>query len=95
LNPAAFALPAPFTFGDSPRLFSQVRSFGLREWDTALLKRFHFTDRVSLGLKAEFFNVLNNVNFGAPVTDLQNPSFGQIFSAGNPRTGQVSGTIFW
>jgi len=95
LNPAAFALPAPFTFGDSPRLFSQVRSFGLREWDTALLKRFHFTDRVSLGLKAEFFNVLNDVNFGAPVTDLQNPSFGGIFSAGNPRTGQVSGTIFW
>lgn len=95
LNPAAFALPAPFTFGDSPRLFSQIRSFGLREWDAALLKRFHFTDRVSFGLKGEFFNVLNNVNFGAPVTDLQNPSFGHIFSAGNPRTGQVSGTIFW
>jgi len=95
LNPAAFALPAPFSFGDAPRLFSQIRSFGLREWDAALLKKFRFTDRLSLGLKAEFFNVLNGVNFGAPVTDLQNPSFGHIFSAGNPRTGQVSGTFFF
>jgi hypothetical protein len=95
LNPAAFAAPAPFTFGNSPRLFSQIRSFGIQDWDTALMKRVLFTERVNLLLKAEFFNVLNQVNFGAPVTDINNPSFGQIFSAGNPRAGQVSLTLSW
>lgn len=95
LNPAAFAAPPSFSFGNSPRLFSQIRSFGLREWDIALIKQFPLTERVNLGLKGEFFNVLNNVNFGAPVTDINDPSFGRIFSAGAPRTGQVSATISW
>ncbi len=93
LNPSAFAAPPPFAFGNSPRLFSQIRSFGTEEWDTALMKKVLFTERVGLVLKGEFFNVLNQVNFGAPVTDINNPSFGYIFSAGNPRIGQVSLTL--
>jgi outer membrane receptor protein involved in Fe transport len=95
LNPAAFAPPAPFTFGNSPRLFSQIRTFGLREWDVALRKRIPITEHVDFGIKMEFFNFLNTVNFGSPVTDINNPSFGRIFSAGAPRTGQLSGTISW
>lgn len=95
LNPAAFAAPPPFSFGNAPRLFSQIRTFGLREWDIALIKKFPLTERISLGIKGEFFNVLNGVNFGAPVTDINDPSFGRIFSAGSPRTGQVSATISW
>jgi hypothetical protein len=95
LNPAAFAVPAPFTFGDAPRLFSQVRSPGLREWDTALGKTFQITDRFGVKFKAEFFNILNIVNFGAPNSDINSPSFGQITSAGPSRTGQISATLLF
>ena len=95
LNPAAFAAPAPFTFGDAPRLFSQIRAFGTREWDAALQKSIPIYERLRFSLKAEFFNLPNVVNWGAPVTDINNPSFGQITSAGSSRTGQLSGTLYW
>jgi Carboxypeptidase regulatory-like domain len=95
LNPAAFAPPPPFAFGDAPRLFSQIRAFGLREWDIGLMKKVPITEHINFALKMEFFNFLNNVTFGAPVTDINNPSFGRISTAGPPRTGQISGTISW
>jgi hypothetical protein len=95
LNPAAFAAPAPFTFGDAPRLFNQARAFGIREWDAALQKSIPIHERLRFSLKAEFFNLPNVVNWGAPVTDINNPSFGKITTAGAARTGQLSGTLYW
>jgi len=95
LNPAAFAAPPPYTFGDAPPRIAQARAFGLRSWDAALQKSIPFSERVRLALKAEFFNVLNITNLGAPVTDINSPSFGYIFSAGPTRTGQVSATVYW
>ena len=95
LNLAAFAAPAPFTFGNAPRLFSQFRAFGTEEWDAALQKVIPIHESVRFALKVEFFNLLNNVNFGAPVTDINNPGFGQITSAAAARTGQVSATLHW
>jgi hypothetical protein len=72
-----------------------VRAFGTEEWDASLMKKIPITERFAFTLKGEFFNVLNTVNFGAPVTDITNPSFGKIFSAGSPRLGQLSGTLSW
>ena len=95
LNLAAFAAPAPFTFGNAPRLFSQFRSFGTEQWDAALQKSIPIRESVRLALKIELFNLLNNVNFGVPVTDINNPGFGQITSAAAARTGQISGTLIW
>jgi hypothetical protein len=95
LNPAAFAAPAPFTFGDAPRAFSQIFDFGIEDWDVAFMKKVPITEHVNFALKMEFFNFLNNVNFGAPVEDINNPSFGKISSALPPRIGQISGTISW
>ena len=95
LNLNAFTAPPPFSFGDAGPELPNVRAFGTEEWDCALMKRIPITERLSFTLKGEFFNVLNTVNFGAPVTDINNPSFGKIFSAGNPRLGQLSGTLAW
>ncbi len=95
LNPAGFVAPPPFTFGNAPRLFSQVRAFGTREWDAALQKSIPIHESMRFSFKAEFFNLPNNVNWGAPVTDINNPSFGRITSAGSSRNGQVSGTFSW
>jgi len=95
LNPAAFAAPPPYTLGDSPPRVAQARAFGIRTLDAALQKYIPFTEHVRLGLKAEFFNFLNNTNLDAPVTDINSPSFGYIFSAKSARTGQVSATLNW
>jgi hypothetical protein len=96
INAAAFVAPAPFTYGNAPRYFDSLRSFGMRDWDAALQKEFPITERVSLRLKGEFFNVFNTVNFGAPNSDINSPSFGKITTiAGTPRNGQVAGTISW
>jgi hypothetical protein len=96
LNINAFANPAPFTFGDAPPYFNQIRGFGLRTWSVALMKKFPITERVGLSLKGEFFNVFNTVNFGAPNALVGSPSFGEITTiSGTPRNGQVSGTLTW
>jgi hypothetical protein len=95
LNIAAFAAPAPFTFGNAPRLFSQYRSFGTRQWDAVLQKSIPIYERLKLNFKAEFFNVLNIVNFGPPNTDINSPAFGQITTAAPARTGQISTTLIW
>jgi hypothetical protein len=95
LNPAAFQAPGPFTFGNAPRLFGQIRAFGLRQWDAALQKSIPIHESLRFALKAEFFNLLNVVNFQAPNTDINSPAFGQISAAGPSRTGQVSATFSW
>ena len=95
LNSAAFTAPAPFSFGNAPRLFSQVRSFGTKQWDAVLQKVIPIRESLRFSLKAEFFNLPNVVNWGPPATDINSPSFGQITSASSARTGQISGTLSW
>ena len=96
INASAFVSPPAFTFGNAPRYFDSLRSFGMRDWDVALQKKFPITERISIGLKGEFFNVLNTVNFGSPNADIQSSSFGKITTInGSPRTGQLSGTLYW
>ena len=88
-------MPAAFTFGNGPRLYSQLRSFGMINWNAVAEKKVPIKENLRFLLRAEFFNALNNVNFGAPTTDLQNLSFGKITSASAGRNGQVSLTLSW
>lgn len=48
--------------------------------DMALYKNFKIAERVSLGIGAQAFNVLNHPNFGLPDSGLGDPTFGQITS---------------
>jgi hypothetical protein len=82
-------------FGNTPRLFSQLRALGAISWNGGLLKTIPIKENVRFVLRAEFFNLLNGVNFSAPVVDRNNVAFGKITSAGSARLGQVSGTISW
>jgi hypothetical protein len=88
LNPAAFTLPAPGTFGDVQKgAFRGPRSF---DYDTGLFKNFPIRQRFNLQFRAEFFNVFNNTNFGLP-SNHANANPGAITSATNiPRTGQLA-----
>jgi hypothetical protein len=57
-------------------------------YDLALVKRIALKERYNLGFEANFFNVFNRANFGAPINTLTNPRFGQITSTlfgTNPR----------
>ena len=77
LNPAAFAVPAPFTFGNSAR--NMLFGPGQKIIDLSLLKSTNLTERIRTEFRAEVFNMPNNVNFGNPAADLTAPAnFGKI-----------------
>jgi hypothetical protein len=63
-NPAAFLLPPVGTFGNLGR--GVFTGPGLADLDVSLFKTTAITERASLQFRAEFFNVLNHTNFGAP-----------------------------
>jgi hypothetical protein len=61
INRAAFALPAPGTFGNLPRGF--VRAPGIKNVDFSMVKNWRIQERFSLQFRAEMFNAFNFVNF--------------------------------
>jgi hypothetical protein len=82
-NTAAFAAPAPNTFGNAGR----TDGYGprLMSMDLSVLKDFHFTERQRLQFRLEMLNFLNHANFALPNQQRGSPAFGQITSlvAGN------------
>jgi hypothetical protein len=81
-NPAAFAVPAPFAYGNSARnlLFGP----GFFNWDAGVFKNTALTGRVNLEFRAEFFNILNHPNFGLPASNISVPgSVGRITATSN------------
>jgi hypothetical protein len=90
-NPAAFAIPAPGTWGDLGRF--AARGPGYYEIDTALQKKFPLTEHMNLNFRAEAFNLLNHPIFADPSGSIgSNPAspsanFGRITSVLN--TGAV------
>ncbi len=76
INPAAYAMPAPNTFGNSAR--GTATSDGLQLLDLTLAKSFQVTEGSRLQLRAEFFNALNHPNFGFPNLTWNSGSFGAV-----------------
>ena len=87
-NPAAFAAPAPYTFGDSG--IGVVRGPGSHVANLSLMKKFYFRESRYLQFRWEAFNAFNNVNLGNPSTTINQGSTGKIFSAGDARVMQVA-----
>jgi len=80
-DPKAFTLPTPGTFGNASR--GAFRGPGLVNVDTSFFKKFSITERVSLQLRAEAFNLFNHSNFFYP---------NQIVFAGNSASYTYSDT---
>ncbi len=76
LSKGAFAEPAPYTFGSAGR--NIVTGPGLFQLDFGLYKNFRLAESVALQVRSEYFNALDNVNFGNPNADLDSPAFGVI-----------------
>ena len=86
LNKAAFAIPAPFTFGNESR--NDLTGPAYRDVDLNAYKDFPFTKTAHLQFRAEFFNMLNSTNYSSPASsgtnNVQNAAFGQLLSAAGP-----------
>jgi hypothetical protein len=97
LNPAAFAAPAPGTYGNLGK--NNMLGPGVFQLDVAISRTFPIGENKSLQLRAEAFNLPNHLNPANPVAALNNSSFGKIqsdisgtggLSAGDPRILQFA-----
>ena len=94
LNPAAFALAAPFTFGNAPRILDGVRGPGRNGLDMSFSKDFRTGGNTRATLRLEMINVTNTpwfVGFSTSQSQFGSSSFGQFTSQANySRLTQVS-----
>ena len=79
LNRAAFANPAPGTYGNMA--FGTIRGPEFWEWDQSIYRDFRTLEGQTLQIRAEAFNVTNSVRFAPPNMVLTNGLFGNITSA--------------
>jgi hypothetical protein len=70
INPAAFAIPDPGTWGNFPR--NELSGPSFRQIDMILAKRVHITETVNFEFRTEIFNIFNHTNFANPSTTLNN-----------------------
>jgi hypothetical protein len=82
-NPAAFAIPAPYTYGNAARFLSWLRSHGTANWDMAMSKNIPINERFRLQLRIETFNSFNRAEFGLPNANVNTPQAGTITSQVN------------
>lgn len=86
-NTAAFAANAPFTLGNAGRnILVGPHRINL---DAAAHKTFRISERVTAQLRLESFNFTNTPPLGNPNTQVGNPNFGVISSAGTQRNNQI------
>ena len=94
-NTSAFAPPAPFTYGDTPRVLSSPRGPGFASVDLSLTRDVAFSATTRMQLRAEFFNLFNRVNFNQPNANFLSGEFGQITSAGDGRRIQLGAKLYF
>ena len=82
-NTAAFAFPAPGTFGNAGR--NILDGPGFQNVNVSLMKNTALSERINLQFRAEAFNLFNHPNFNLPDNFLGSPTFGRITSARDPR----------
>ena len=70
INPAAFAAPAPGTFGNLPR--NALNGPIFRQFDLVLSKKFRINDDMNFEFRTEVFNIFNFTNFSLPASRLNN-----------------------
>jgi hypothetical protein len=64
INPAAFAITTDLRQGTLGR--NALNGFGMYQMNNAVYKTFHVTEKVSLQLRGDFFNLTNHPNFASP-----------------------------
>jgi outer membrane receptor protein involved in Fe transport len=88
-NPAAFSMPAQYTFGNAGR--NILTGPGLADWDFSLIRNLKLWESKTLQFRVEMFNIFNRPNFTLPNADWSSTSFGVIGNTVQPIAGQASG----
>jgi hypothetical protein len=87
---SAYAVPAAFTYGNSPGTAPNLRTPGVANYDASLMKKFKF-EHLTVQFRAETFNVFNRAQFSGPGTQAGSTSFGVITTQANtPRQIQLA-----
>lgn len=98
-NPQVVTMPAPFTLGTAPRLDGSVRAPGDKNASLAVFKEIPLgalREGAHLELRLETFNAFNHVQFCAPASAANFPTFGQITCQANPpRTAQLGMKLYF
>jgi hypothetical protein len=96
-NIDAFQHPGPFRFGNAAP--GVIIGPGLWTLDLSLSKDIHFTERIRLNLRGDFFNSLNHTNFDNPSVAIfpagASGTTNVIASAGDPRLIQLSARLIF
>lgn len=93
-NTAAFAVAGPWSLGNAPRYFSDLRAPGYKNWDMSIQKYFPIEERFRLQFRLDMFNAFNHTNYYSPNT-VMGPGFGTITSAWTPRQMQAALKFYW
>jgi hypothetical protein len=88
VNPAAFSIPLPGSFGNSSR--NSLSGPGLSQLDLTLAKKFHVTEKANVEFRAEIYNILNHANYANP----GNLRLQQIVPGGPSSSGLQPGQAF-
>lgn len=88
LSPAAFALPAVYTWGNESR--NDLVGPPFKEVDLSIFKDIPIKERLKLQFRSEFFNVFNHSNYSTPTNTVTSSSFGLITSAAGGRDIQFA-----
>jgi hypothetical protein len=88
VNRDAFTAPAPGAYS-ADRPASILGPSALTN-DLAVTRRVRLAEGKALQLRWEIFNVLNHVNYGAPIVSLNSANFGRITTTGDPRIMQFA-----
>jgi hypothetical protein len=89
----AFRMPAPFTYGNTPR--NILRGPGRVVTDLSLAKTVPLAGRMQFQIRAEAFNLFNRANFNNPNATFGTANFGRITSAQSMRQMQVGAKILF
>ena len=81
-NPAAYAYPALYQFGNAKR--NSLRGPGIAKLDWSLFKVFDLAERVKLETRIEAFNLMNHTNLGNPDSNFDSGTAGKIFGTSQP-----------
>jgi hypothetical protein len=79
LNPAAFAIPQPGTYGNLPR--NAFKGPNFTQFDFMVSKQFPIAEKAKVEFRSEFFNIFNHTNFANPASTLNSALPSMTFNA--------------
>jgi len=66
-----------------PQYLDGLRADGIRNWDVKILRGFAIKEHLGLTISADFLNLTNHTQFGAPNMTVTSSAFGQLSSQVN------------